>query len=255
MYSNNNSFYGTNPAFNYLQPNLGYLDNRLSYLAATASLKANQSPIYLQKESKYRLDQPKVRDDEWNTKTHSMQPEVFLLPDRPVSQFVSEAKLIEPFVREAFAKTTRKEFPADIVVNVCSPIGMMEANKNWHPSIVGFSKNRLGFGVSEIFLLQNQMDALMVTAGHELGHVIALPAQTHLDEEAKAFAFESAFLETLWREDIAGLRSSINFYAFTPAANGLHNVAFDFVRKQIFFGKRPLELFNDLCWRKISVSF
>lgn len=177
---------------------------------------------------------------------HSSATELFLRPFRPACQFIDEARGIMDSVVSAFLECTGYEFPDDVVIRVCSPDEMTSRYEGWHPGVLGFAFNRLGFGISEIFLLKNQFDSLLVTAGHEIGHVLSFPAPSRVSEEAKAFAFEAAWLKALVEKDIGGLRGSINLGVFSPAINGVHDVAFGIVKSQILSGRSPLELYADL---------
>ncbi len=174
-------------------------------------------------------------------------PAIFLKPSRTKSQFIKSAIKIEPFIRETFQDIMGEPFSKDVEINVVNEVEMRNVNRNWHRGILGFAYNRLGFGTSEIFLLENDLDVLLLTAGHEIGHVTSFPVKSKIMEEAKAFAFEAAWVRSIFRRNIAGLARSISFDAFNPADNGVHDVAFDFVRRKVFFGENPLSLF-----RKIS---
>ena len=88
------------------------------------------------------------------------------------------------------------------------------------------------------------MDRVMVTLGHELGHVMARRLNNSRDEEAKAFAFCIAWLRAIKKHNIANLSTCIKLGR--PAENGLHNKALDFVLNLINKGIEPLEIFDDL---------
>ncbi len=203
-------------------------------------------------------DQPRYRQEAGRPNSRTsvtyIPQTVFLKPGRPRSQFVDSAARIQDFVVEAFRQTAGHDFPDDIIIRVCSAAKMRSFKGDWHPGILGFAINRLGFGVSEIFLLENELDVLMLTAGHEIGHVITFPAGNKIDEEAKAFAFEAAWMKAICQQNIAGLGKSINFGAFSPAQNGIHDAAFNFLRRQLFLGWAPLELFRGISERRVSAT-
>ena len=71
------------------------------------------------------------------------------------------------------------------------------------------------------------------------------------DEEAKAFAFEFAWIETIIQNNIAGLSN-----AFNPGAakNGLHDVALQYVEYLIKNGKTALQVFTDLVCGRTSIK-
>ena len=86
---------------------------------------------------------------------------------------------------------------------------------------------------------------------HELGHVLSRSLADKRDEEAKAFAFSFAWMETIKENNIAGLGRSIVFD--NPAKNGIHDIAFNFTWKLIKEGKQALELYWDLVRKIVSV--
>ena len=72
-----------------------------------------------------------------------------------------------------------------------------------------------------------------------------------LPKEAKAFAFSAAWMDTIKKNNIAGIGHSINP---NPAQNGLHNVAMDFVVKMVNAGKEALTVFVELANRVLIVT-
>ena len=93
----------------------------------------------------------------------------------------------------------------------------------------------------------------MLTVGHELGHAVTMPLMSDLDEEAKAFAFQIAFMRTLHKNNIANLASSINL-DFNPATNGVHDIAFNHVAELVAKGNNPLELFKSIAQKEFRVD-
>jgi hypothetical protein len=179
-----------------------------------------------------------------------------LRDDRPLTQFVEDAREVEPFVKDTFEKLTGRQFPDDIVLWVCTEENLMKAHIAnggvWNPGIQGFALNRKT-GSRRIFVKKNNLDALMLVIGHEIGHVLTEHLSNQLDEEAKAFAFEVAWVKTIIEHDIADLKGSFNAN-FTPAANGLHNIAFAFVQKIVKKGKDALETYWEIVKRNIRVE-
>ncbi len=251
MYHNSSYFsvIGYSAASNYSSLEERLQQYSISQYSAGSNIPQTIHPFYVKQETYGGYNAPAR-----HTMEYSASAQVFLNADRPFSHFVDSAELICDFVIAAFKATACRDLPDDVVVSVCSPIEMLAINPKWHPGILGFSINRLGFGVSEIFLLENELDILLVTAGHELGHVISFPAGSRLDEEAKAFAFEAAWVQAIFRDDIAGLRYSINLDVLSPANNGLHDAAFNFVRRQMFFGRNALEIHRELSNGKMVVG-
>lgn len=184
---------------------------------------------------------------------------MFLRQDRPKAQFVGSVDEIKDYIRETFMATTGKQMPEDISIEIVSQDelrqrhAILDSNAGWSQGIQGFSINRKGFGQSLVFVKENELDALMMVIGHEIGHVLNFQLSERLDEEAKAFAFEMEWVKAIYENNIANLRDSINPDP-RPARNGLHDVAFGFVKKLLLLGKDAFDVFNELVKRKISVE-
>lgn len=185
-------------------------------------------------------------------------PDVFL-NDTP-TEFISsedeeQGKLILSLVEDAFEATTGKKIPKDLKIKVCSEEELKSFHKanngKWNQGIRGFSINRRGFGTSEVFVKEDELARLMLTMGHEIGHVASLPMNDAVDEEAKAFAFSMAWMNSIKENNIGGLSTVINP---RPANNGLHNVAFDFVLKLLEKGRNALEVYLELIRGEISIN-
>lgn len=191
------------------------------------------------------------------TTAYVFDPKPFLSPARPQAQFIGEAEDIACYVREAFRDTTGGELPEGIAFRVCSAEEMRRIHRElgsaWSPGILGFSVNRSGHGASEIFVLENFLDELLIVLGHEIGHVLSAPLPSARDEEAKAFAFQAAWLRSLKEGNIAGLQESFVSH-FAPAKNGLHDIAFAFVGRMLAAGKEALALYRDLVSGALSLD-
>ena len=105
---------------------------------------------------------------------------------------------------------------------------------------------------SSVFVKQNPLDMVMLTIGHEIGHCLSIAKGNPVLEEAKAFAFELAWMKTIHRFDILGLRKCMDINALKPSMNGLHNVALDFVKRQLAFYGEPMEVFRRITNGEIS---
>ncbi|MFW5991213.1 MAG: hypothetical protein ACOCQX_03205 [Candidatus Nanoarchaeia archaeon] len=164
-------------------------------------------------------------------------PDVFLSESRSTGRFINSTNEVESMVREAFEKLTGSELD-NVTIKVCSGEEMEKLHSNWSPCILGFSLN---FGVGNmVFVLEDTLERLMVTIGHELGHVFTNALHNKHNEEAKAFAFQFAWVDTIKKNDIGGLQGSLK--SGLPAENGLHNVAFSFVTDEIKNGADAMEL-------------
>ncbi|MBU0535821.1 MAG: hypothetical protein KKE20_02565 [Nanoarchaeota archaeon] len=192
-----------------------------------------------------------------NSMVDSFNPNIFLNRDRPAARFIGSSEDIKDYIKDAFEKTAGKALPEDMMIRVVSQNELRELHEEfggqWNPGIQGFAINKKGFGQSMIICKEDELDRLLVTVGHEIGHVINFPLPEKLDEEAKALAFEMAWLRILQEHNIAGMKRSINLNAM-PARNGLHDVAFDFVIKLIRQGRECFDIIKDLMQNKIRVK-
>ncbi len=184
-------------------------------------------------------------------------PESFLKHGRPVARFVGKTEDIKHYIQEAFEKTTGKELPEDIVISIVPKEELKEKHEDfngaWSNGLQGFAINKKGFADSIIIVKENELDKLMLTIGHELGHVMSFSLPNRIEEEAKAFSFELAWMDAICSSNIAGLENSFNQNA-RPAENGLHDVAFNFVKKEVEKGKNPMQLFRELVKRELRLE-
>lgn len=156
-------------------------------------------------------------------------PDNFLKPGK-FGMFVGDAKKIKCYIEEAFKIMFDYNFPDDIKVSVLNEEKFRKLAPN--NSTIGISINRRKEGfISEIFILNDQLARVMLTVGHELGHVLTETLNNAQDEEAKAFAFSLAWMKVIKENNIAGLGDSI--IDECPAENGLHDVSFSYVKKKL----------------------
>ena len=233
----------------------GYADSgSLSYLVESTAVNAPLKNI-----AAYDFDVKKdnyggISLESYNakksvTKTYSHVSDNFLMPNRPQSAFIGDAAEIKEFVEEAFRATMGREFPDDIIIHVVDEKIMKKAHsmfgEKWNNGIQGFAVNRKDRGlVNEIFIKKGELDRIMLTIGHEIGHVLTVKKDNILDEEAKAFAFSLAWMKSIKERNIANLSTSISLSR--PAMNGVHNIALDFVLEQRFKGKEALDIYYDI---------
>ncbi len=182
---------------------------------------------------------------------YSFDPNAFLLPGRQPQRFIGTTEEIKRFVEEAFRQTLSIPFPDDLTLTILN-------NKDFRKlapdqGVIGFSINRKEQGlVSEIFILNDELDRVMLTIGHELGHVISPPLHSRQNEEAKAFAFAQLWMKTIKQHNIANLATAITLE--NPAQNGLHDVAFSFVAKLMRHGKSAKEIVHGLLTGALQVK-
>ncbi len=217
-------------------------------------LKPDYSPLIKEKNydninltENYNLNQPRI------TYTH-IASNGFLNPDRPRTRFIGKADEIKHYIEEAFEKTTGKKFPKHITITVLKKEDLKKLHEKnngiWSEGIMGFAIHK---NFPEIFVRENELDQLMLTIGHELGHVFTKRLINSYDEEAKAFAFEIAWLKVLIKENIGGLKHSFNLN-MKPAKNGLHDLAFNQVKKWLQSGKSAIKIYWELVKGVINVK-
>ncbi len=175
--------------------------------------------------------------------------EAFLAENRPLTPIISELGDIKEIVHQTFKTITGQEFPEeDIRITLCTE--KQFAENNMAPGVMGFSYNKYGRGISEIFVVQDHMDRLLLTIGHEIGHILSPTLLNKHDEEAKAHAFSLAWIETIRDNDIGGLKPNISP---NPAHNGLHDTAFDFVKYLLQTGASSFDVFKTLAHGLTSI--
>lgn len=156
-------------------------------------------------------------------------PELFLKPGKE-GIFVGKAEEIRPHIENAFEKIFGKTISSNIKISICKPEEFKKIAPT--PGVVGLSINRTKHGLlSEIFVPEGSLGRVMLTLGHELGHVLTAPLVDSCNEEAKAYAFSFAWMKIIKEHNIANLGDAIVFE--NPARNGLHDIAFSRVVKQM----------------------
>jgi len=178
-------------------------------------------------------------------------PSSFLSDKRVPVQFVGSAGEIRDLITEAFMKTTGMYFPPDITVRVCDEKTMKKFNRNWMPNINGFCFNRKGRGISEVFVLKGELDRVMLTIGHEIGHCLSRCLEDPKAEEAKAFAFSIAWAKKIKEFNIGNLAMNIKM---NPEINGLHDVALGFVLRMMKKGEGALDIYRKLVIKELSME-
>ncbi len=171
------------------------------------------------------------------------------------TEFVNDASLLEEPAKEAFRKTTGKELPKNISIHLCSEKELQTAHERnggrWSASIMGFSINRGLKGISEVFVKKGMLDEVMITLGHEIGHIISPTLNDVRDEEAKAFAFSIAWMRTIVENNIVGLNNAINP---NPAKNGIHDAGLEFVQEQLKNKMSAFDVFLQLTQGVLSIN-
>jgi len=195
----------------------------------------------------YNLISP-TKDYEQTKETISTEIVVndFLNPDRPITRFIGKSEEIKHLIEEAFKKTTGKPLPQNIIIRVVKKEELKKIheknNGTWSDGIMGFAINKK---IPEVFVKENELDQLMLTMGHELGHVYTKSLKSKHDEEAKAFAFEMAWVKAIIENNIGNLENSFTL-KINPASNGLHDIAFKHVVTWLKAGKKAIDIYWEL---------
>jgi hypothetical protein len=180
---------------------------------------------------------------------YHFQPDNFIKPGKH-SIFVGDAEQIRPFVEETFSRLFHKSLPENIKISVCNETEFRKIAP--HHSTIGLSINRGQQGLlSEIFVLNDTLPRVLLTLGHELGHVLTKTLSNAHDEEAKAYAFSLAWMDIIKQHNIANLADYI--ITESPAQNGLHNIAFNFITSLLHTGKNAWNIYQDLIKKTISI--
>ncbi|MBI1969820.1 hypothetical protein HYS48_03945, partial [Candidatus Woesearchaeota archaeon] len=155
--------------------------------------RVEHAPLQLYPTVHYRFPETSYAGGYGVSKTSAehFSPEPFLKPWRPVARFIGSAEEIQQYLEEAFEKTTGKKLPEDMVISVLPKEEMQEKHALlggiWSEGIQGFCLNNRLFGDNFIVVKQNDLDKLLITVGHEIGHVLSLTLPEKVSEEAKAF--------------------------------------------------------------------
>ncbi len=186
---------------------------------------------------------------------HLSMAENFLADDRPSTPMISNMGEVQEVIEQTYKLITGQEFPHDSIrILICDENQFKQIHNstggNWSAGIMGFSFNKYAKGISEIYVRQDHMDSLLLTVGHEVGHVLGPTLPNAQDEEAKAHAFSLAWMETIRDNNVAGLQPNI---MPNPAHNGLHDVAFDYVKYLLQTGASSFDVFQTLAHGLTSI--
>ena len=233
-------------------------DNNLNYMISKSESYANNAQnahIEYQGHHKksiiYSENQYSTRK---TTTTYYFTPKIFLKPARPLTQFINTTEQVQNLIEETFSLMFNRKLPQNISINVCNKEELRQIHSNfgsWSDGIQGFAVNGK---LKQIFVKNNHLDALMLTIGHEIGHVYTNCLSNNHDEEAKAFSFSIEWAKTIKKNNIGNLSENIkDDLDFNPARNGLHDLAFFFVKKLMNNGLKPMEVHWDLVKGYVSL--
>ena len=230
----------------YLSASQPYLSAGNSYAQGSQAYLGGGTASYAHSPSYDRQAEQHASESLHASQEHVFVPDDFLsgIPTRILN---SQEELL-PLVEETFTKTTGQHLPNDIVFTICPESAFAKAfGPGYTEGILGFCRNRAGWGVSEIYVKQSDLAHVMLTLGHEIGHALTKPLPDARDEEAKAFAFSLAWIETVKEHNIGGIAHAVHP---RPAENGLHNVAYHFILAK---GQKFLETFVELAKGTLSI--
>ncbi len=165
--------------------------------------------------------------------------------------FIGVADDVKRYVEDTFMALFGTKFPAHIDICV---LGEKEFRTIApHPDTIGLSINRGSTGeVSQVFVLAGSLARVMLTLGHELGHVLSPTLSSIHNEEAKAYSFSFAWMDVIRKSNIGGLGCA--FVTENPAHNGVHDVAYAFVMKLVDSGRQFWDIYTDIVERELSMS-
>lgn len=202
----------------------------------------NKFQVYNKNQDQYLFSAPKPE--------YNFIPDNFLKPGKE-GTFVGKAEEIKEHIEEAFEKMFNCPFPNDIKISVLDEKKFRKLSPG--AGTIGLSINRRKHGLlSEIFVKNDYLARVMLTIGHELGHVLTETLTDAHSEEAKAYAFSLMWMQVIKEHNIADLQEAIILES--PAENGLHNVAFAYVSKLIARGKKVRDVYLELVRRVCSVN-
>ena len=232
----------------------------LSYLVSRSesynSAEEGKPIVYQGKAQKPSLySQNNYSNQNRPVKTYYFTPNLFLNPIRPQTQFINATEQVQELIEEIFSSMIGKKLPQNISIKICTKEELKEIHSRfgqWHEGIQGFAVNDKD--LKQIFAKNDHLDALMLTIGHEIGHVYTSSLGNSHDEEAKAFSFAVEWANIIKKNNIGNLKENIkDNLDFNPAKNGLHDIAFFFVKNLIDKGLKPMEVHWDLANKYISL--
>ena len=181
---------------------------------------------------------------------HSFTPNSFLSPSRQLINPQNDDEVLS-FTKEIFEHTTSEKMPDNFKISVLSLESFKLVHSvfgRWSSGILGFSLNEL----KQVFVRETDLATLLIVIGHEIGHILTPSLENKHDEEAKAFAFTMEWANNLKEHNVANLGTSIS-QTFSPAKNGLHDLAFEFVDLMTRKSRNAKQLHEDLVKRYVSI--
>lgn len=224
-----------------------HFDNTENYSVATFT-ESKAMPVYVPSSAKNTYLSGQKQEHVFITEDHLVQ-------GREPSPDIDTFSTIRDDIETAFELITGTKLTG-VSIQVLNDDSFrkkhVEITGKWDEGVQGFSINKNGKGaVDEVFVRKGPLDRTVLTIGHEIGHVMSKTLGNEHDEEAKAFAFSLAWMETIVKNNILGLKNHINPQ---PAKNGLHNIAFEFVADLVEKGQKAIEIFQEVALGTLSVA-
>jgi len=224
------------------------LDSLMDYGVNSPSKGMYENLIFEDDEEIRRMIEKQIKSYQQNSVSKEDSKILIFNPSELVNKktkFISNVNKILPYIKRVFELTTNEELRSDVVIKLCSQEELKEIHSqfsdNWSEGIQGFCINRLNNPL--VFVKRDELAKVMLTIGHELGH-LQTSSLDELEEEAKAYAFSIEWMNKIKENNVANLANV--FVNESPAEDGVHNVAFNFVLKLLERGKSAFEIFEDL---------
>lgn len=184
-----------------------------------------------------------------------------ILPTLNPNKKIHDVRAIRHHIKETFEKTLQsnaKIFPGaggQIILqhdNKDLYIQIVKDLNHYHRKFYGTNpKTTLkGFAVFEdwggrAYVEFDEPSWTFGMIGHELGHILTPQLIDYTNEEAKAYAFQCAFTQTIEKQNIGGLSKLIQETNEVPDEEEYptHHKGFRFVIEQLKKGYSPLELY------------
>src|SRR3989344_6198664 len=172
-----------------------YSGNGLNYLISKSEIYhvlIETTPMeYSGQQSKLRIySNNNYESDNKPSKTYYFTPKMFLKPSRRETPIINATDQIRELIEEAFALMLSKKLPQNISINVCTKEELKQMHSrfgSWSDGIQGFAINSKK--LKQIFVKNSHLDELMLTIGHEIGHVYTGALANPTTRLAKDFQF------------------------------------------------------------------
>ena len=210
-------------------------------------------PVY---EVKPRANYITKVPETYNTNPQTPQPTTqhivtpFLQSHLRSSIFINTPAQVQDLVAEIFEGILNRPMH-NVIIQISTVAELQKIHPNYTTNILGFALNGNGTQPHRIFIKADYLDSIMLTIGHEIGHILTPTLERTLNEEAKAFAFECAWFAYIKQYNVGNLAQHLALHL--PAANGVHDVALKFVLNQIRNGKDAIEVFEQIAKKELQV--